>query len=285
MKVFVALLLTGVVVAAFVWSDEIFGGSAAAATNGSGRATHTVRRGNLLISITERGTLKTLKSTQIRAETNAKIQSIVAEGTKVKQGEVLVELDKTDAQRELEQFANQVTQLKAELKSATTEQTIQIDQNKTDMEKARLDLEIKTVEETKLLEADIPAEERKLKLSIEEAETALDRARDDVKASARLLEEKFVTENDHKQTLLNLKKAENTLQTAEMEKVSYERFKRPLDIRQKREAVEEAKRGWNGRRSAPRRSSPPRRRSSSRRPSPLPASRTSTSRRPRSSRR
>jgi len=207
------------------------------------KKTHTVTRGTLTIALLEQGTLKTLKSTQIRSETNAKIQSIIAEGTKVLKDAVLVELDKTDATRELEQLVNQVTQLEAELKSATTEETIQLDQNKTDIEKAKLDLEIKTVELTKLMEADIPAEVRRLDLAIEEAETALERAEDDVKASERLLQEKFVTENDHKQTVLNLKKSKNSLETARMEKANYERFKRPLDERQKREAVEEATRG------------------------------------------
>ena len=126
--------------------------------------THAVARGRLPITLTEKGTLKTKNSTQLRAETYAKIEWIIEEGKSVKKDEVLVKLDKQDTEKQKEQLENQVTQLEAELKSATTNELIQQQQNQTNIEKAELAVEVARVELKKFNEADDPAERRKLAL-------------------------------------------------------------------------------------------------------------------------
>jgi HlyD family secretion protein len=236
----IILIGCAVVIGALIQFD-IFGSDPVGETEE--RGAYVVRRSPLRITLTERGTLKTKNATKIRPETGAKIEWIVDEGKDVKKDEVLVELDKEETTRRVEQFANQVIQLEAELKSAKTEVIVQEGQNKTDVEKAGLGLEVAKVELKKLLESDIPSEERKKILRIEEAKTSLKRAKDQVEASKQLLEEDFVTPNEHEETVLALKKAENELETAEMDWKAYLEYQKPLDIRKRKSAVTEAERG------------------------------------------
>ena len=66
---------------------------------------HTVRRGDLLISITEGGTLEAVKEVKVLSEIRGQVRiiSIVTEGTTVKKGDLLVELDDADLRNRLSQ--------------------------------------------------------------------------------------------------------------------------------------------------------------------------------------
>jgi len=205
--------------------------------------THVVAKGKLRITLTEKGTLKTKNSTFLRPETYAKIEWIIDEGKAVKKDEVLVKLDKQDMDKQREQLENQVTQLEAELKSATTNELIQKQQNQTNIEKAELAVDVARVELKKFLEADDPSERRKLALAVESAETDVERNEERVKANEELRKEDFVTENDLREARILLKKARNDLETAKMEQQGYEDYKRPLDQRKNEAAVVEAERG------------------------------------------
>ena len=232
--------LAGGGVATVSWLDPFE--SESAPEDGDG-TTAVVKRQDLMITLTEKGTLKTRNATMIRAETSAKIEWLVDEGVNVKKDDKLVELDKKETEDRLEQYQNQVTQLEAELKSAETEEVIQQGQNKTDVEKAELGLKIATVELEKLVQSDLPADERKLRLSIDEAETAVRREKDKVAAYEELRKEDFVTENDLQEARLRLRKAENDLETARIDLKSFVEYTRPLDLEKKQAAVTEAERG------------------------------------------
>ncbi|MCK6460323.1 MAG: efflux RND transporter periplasmic adaptor subunit [Planctomycetes bacterium] len=205
--------------------------------------THAVSRGRLPITLGEKGTLKTKNATKLSAEAYAKIEWIIEEGTTVRKDDVLVKLDKQEIDKQREQLENQVTQLEAELKSATTNELIQRQQNQTNVEKAELAVEVAKVELKKFLEADDPAERRKLALAVESAETEVTRSEERLKANEELRKEDFVTENDVREARIQLKKARNDLETAKMELKSHEEYKRPLELRKKEAAVVEADRG------------------------------------------
>lgn len=246
-KILLGILLFGGVGGA-VWVVGPFGRK-----EGDGRregATYTVGRGNLRIMLTEKGTLKTKNSTHLRPETQAKIEWIIDEGKSVVKDDVLVKLDKQDTEKQKEQLENQVTQLEAELKSATTNELIQGQQNQTNIEKAELAVEVVKVELKKFLEADDPAEQRKLSLAIESAETDVKRNEDQVEANEELRKEDFVTENQLREAKILLKKAKNDLESAQMEQKSYAEYRRPLELRKKEAAVVEADRGLEQARKA-----------------------------------
>ena len=243
MKYVVIILIVVVVIAGGVaaWKFDLF--SSPGQTNGSGKASHVVKRQTLKIVLTERGTLKAKNSTKIICEAHGKIAQLIDEGKSVKKGEVLVELDKEDTQNRLETHENQITQLDAELKSATTEELIQVGQNMTDIEKAQLGLEVARVELRKHKEASVPARQRELQLKIEEAEIKHKDAQDELKITGELFKEDFATAYDVEQAKLTLKRASNDVETAKMNWASYRDYDLPLDNKKKESAVTEAERG------------------------------------------
>jgi HlyD family secretion protein len=243
LKYFVITLIVVVVAAGggAAWKFDVFSSPSGPTDNGKG--IHVVKRQTLKIVLTERGTLKAKNSTKIVCEAHGKIAQLIDEGKSVKKDDTLVELDKEDTQNRLDQHENQITQLQAELKSATTEELIQVGQNKTDIEKAQLNLEVARVELKKHKEATVPARQRELQLKIEEAQIKLADAQDSLKVTEELFKEEFSTAYDVEQAKLDLKRAQNDVETARMNWESYRDYDLPLETKKKEAAVTEAERG------------------------------------------
>lgn len=205
----------------------------------------TVKRGDLKIVLTERGTLKTRNATHVRSEVRGrtKIEWMVDEGKKVEKGEVLVELEKTEVQRRIDQLENELISIETNLNAARTDLAIQKDKNKTNIEKAKLSLEVAQVEKEKLMLGDIPKSERTLALSIERAESELARSEGLWEDMPEMLEKGFVTQDQFEQERINLKEKREAVVTAKQEKQLYLDFEKPLSIKQKESAVTEAVRG------------------------------------------
>ncbi|MCA8962479.1 MAG: biotin/lipoyl-binding protein, partial [Planctomycetes bacterium] len=210
---FVIVVVAAVAVAAAVWRPW----EKRATEQESREGTYVVARGNLEMTLTERGTLKTQSSQQVRSQIpgRARIEWLVDEGARVQAGEVLVRLDRTDLEKEVEDLENKVIQLESELKAAETEVTIQVAQNLTDTEKANLELEVTQVTLQKFEEGDIPQDERRLELSIDKARTDLERAEYRFKTMPEMLEKGFVTEDQYKEEELNVSTAQKELESAE----------------------------------------------------------------------
>lgn len=204
-----------------------------------------VQRGDLKIALTERGTLKTRNATHIRSEVRGrtKIEWMVDEGTRVKEGDVLVELEKTEVQRRIDQLENELISIETNLNSARTDLAIQLDKNKTNIEKSKLGLEVAQVEKEKLLLGDIPKQERSLSLAIERAESELLRAESLWEDMPQMLEKGFVTQDQFEQERINLKEKREGLVSAKQEQKLYQDFEKPLSVKQKEAAVTEALRG------------------------------------------
>lgn len=131
--------------------------------------TTRVKSGKFVISFHEIGTLDAVNSVSVPAEVSGKIISIAAEGSFVKAGQKLVELDTTDAQREARtQVLNyqnalaDVDRAKAEMailkKSDQTEvdqQQAEFDFNKTEFDRAKAQLaRMQRLQKQKLISGD-----------------------------------------------------------------------------------------------------------------------------------
>ena len=131
------LILVVVAISMFVffgWTSRETGGS----TKGLG--TFTVRRGDLLITVTESGDIKALNSTDIQSEVEGRttIISIVDEGTPitpedVNNGKVLVELDSSSIKEKLTQQEITFLTTEASYTEAKEALDIQINQNDSDI--------------------------------------------------------------------------------------------------------------------------------------------------------
>ena len=238
----IGLLILGAGGAA-LWQAGIF--DEATELGAAQGGTFVVRRGDLMVMLTERGTLKTLNAAQVRSEVEGRtpIQWLAEEGKTVKKGEIVIELDKTETELEVENRRNLIIQLESEEKAARTEQLIQEEQNKTDLEKADLALEVARAELAKLMEGDIPTKERELELAIITATSERDRAEDRFKEMPTMQEKGFITADQFEDERIKLRKAREALTTANQNKELYLKYQKPLDIRQKEAKVTEAERG------------------------------------------
>ena len=79
-----------------------------------------VGRGDLSLTLSERGTLTTRNATNIRSVVRGRrrIEWLVDEGTVVKKGDILVELEKTEVQRRIDQLENELISVETSLNSA-----------------------------------------------------------------------------------------------------------------------------------------------------------------------
>ena len=203
-----------------------------------------VSRGNLPINLTERGTLTTRNATRIRSEVRGRrrIEWMVEEGSQVKEGDLIVELEKTEVQRRIDQLENELIAEETSLYSARNDLKIQEDRNKTNLEKAQLSLEVAQVELEKLKQGDIPRRERELNLAIEKAQSNLERSEGLFKDMPTMLEKGFVTSDQFEQERIKLKEFREGLVTANQNQALYEAYEMPLSLKQKESSVSQAAR-------------------------------------------
>jgi len=142
--------------------------------------TIAVQRGEFLDSLQFRGEVKALKSVTISAPAEAgdlQIVKILTEGTVVKPGDVVVQFDGTKTEQDLAQFRSALKSAEAEIGQAKAQARLAEEQDKTDVLKARYDVEGAKLEASKQeIVSKIEGEEAKLKLAdseqkLREAET------------------------------------------------------------------------------------------------------------------
>jgi len=106
--------------------------------------TYTVKRGDFLHTVTETGELEAVNALTISAPMipwdlgSLKITQIVEDGDEVKEGDVLVEFDKAEVRRSMENAQSELEIAQAELRKAIASQKSQIEEMEADLEKARL---------------------------------------------------------------------------------------------------------------------------------------------------
>lgn len=142
--------------------------------------TMAVQRGEFLDSLQFRGEVKALKSVTISAPAEAgelQIVKVLTEGTAVKPGDVVVQFDGTKTEQELAQYRSALKSAEAEIGQAKAQAKLTEEQDKTDVLKARYDVEGAKLEASKQeIVSKIEGEEAKLKLAdseqkLREAET------------------------------------------------------------------------------------------------------------------
>ena len=146
--------------------------------------TFEVKRGEFIDSVQFRGEVKALKSITISAPDEAgdlQILKIASDGAQVKQGEAVVEFDKTKTQQDLAQYRSSLRYTQADIEQTLAQARLTEEQDITAVMKARYDVEAAKLDASKQeIVSKIEGAEAKLKVA--DAEQKLGEAEQKLKS-------------------------------------------------------------------------------------------------------
>jgi HlyD family secretion protein len=191
-----ALVAAGVLgMLLFVLLVVKLGGREGDASSAGGELTYKVTRGDLLISFLERGNIKAAKSVQIfnQLEGLNTIVNLVPEGTFVKAGDILVELDSSEIAQQLNQQQIQVDTGEAALNQAEKQLEIQRSLNQSDLQQSKVNLELAEIDLEKYKDGDFEVAQKKAESDMTIAEQELARATNQCEWTEKLSVKGYVT--------------------------------------------------------------------------------------------
>lgn len=153
------------------------------------------QRGPLTISVGVSGTIKALDQEIIKNEVEGQttILYIIPEGTRVKEGDLLVELDASGLQDQL--VAQEIKTQNAEAAYINARETLDVvrNQSQSDVNVAELEFRFANEDLVKFKEGDFPLQAKEAEAKVTLAKGDLRRAQDKVEGSRKLAERKFIT--------------------------------------------------------------------------------------------
>ncbi len=211
LQIFAGLLMVlviGVMASAIFTRDEKHSGIA---------SFFDVKRGPLMISVTESGTINNREKVMIKSGVEGKttILFLVPEGTQVKKGDLLIKLDAS--RLEENKTEQQITVLNAEAAYIHARENLAVaqSQSQSDIAKAKLDYEFARVDLNKYLEGEYPLELQQARAEITVAREELQREADKLKWSQRLHDKGYITRSELQADELSTKRKKLAVQLAE----------------------------------------------------------------------
>ncbi len=203
-----------------------------------------VQRGTLRISVIERGNLKAADAVVLKSEIegNTTILYLIPEGTVVKEGDLVCELDAT--QQIDRRVAQEITLRNADAAFVKAKQNyeIQKSQNDSDIKRAEQQLAFAELDLNKFREGDRAAKEAQANEKIKLAEEEDTRARDKFDWSQRLYDKGFLTTTELEADRLSRSRAQIQLEQAKRDRDLLVRFQLPRDESELVAKLEEARR-------------------------------------------
>jgi HlyD family secretion protein len=183
-------LVAAIFAAAAVYRFRFAGGEE------GGMPTYTVRRGPLRISVTEAGTIQSREQIIIKSEVEgeATILFLIEEGTNVKEGDLLVELDASKLVDAKIDQQIQVENAEAAFIGARENLAVVENQAQSDIDLAELTLEFARIDLNKYLEGEYQNARKEAQSTITLAREELQTAQEKLKWSRILFEEKYLSQ-------------------------------------------------------------------------------------------
>ena len=185
----------------------------------------TVEKGTFLVTIVEGGTLEAVNEISVRNDVkyNTKIVSVIPEGTFVKKGQLVCELDVSEIEDRLDEQKLSVENAAFAVSQATESLKITKSQNDSLIKAAELKVEFAKTDLSKYVEGDWPQLKRDAETAILTAKEKLSIDQDSLSWSQKLAAEGFETD----------KKVESDKYTALQSKVRLEQAEESLRLLQK----------------------------------------------------
>jgi len=225
----------------------VAGGSivaSAVGTSGGGerQAIFKVRRGPLIISVTESGTIKNREEVEIKSqvEGRASILTLIPEGTQVKPGELLVELDSSKLTEKLAAQELKVLNAGAAFVRARENHAVVKSQGESNIAQSELDLRFAKLDLEKYEEGEYPQQLQQADGDITLATEAVQRATEKLEWSRRLHAKRYLSRVELQADEAAMKKAELDLELAKGRKRLLEKYSHKRDLESRRSDIVQA---------------------------------------------
>jgi len=205
-----------------------------------------VRRGPLTISVTTSGTVQSRERVVLKSEVEGvtTILSLAEEGTHVRQGDLLVELDSSNLQDQKNQQLIVVLNAEAGFIRARENLAVTQSQTESDIAQAGLASKFAELDLKKYLEGEYPRELQKAESDITIAREELQRAHEKLEWSKKLAAEGYVTRTELQADELATKRAEIDLKLARSDLELLEKYTHQRDLEQLRSDADQAKKAF-----------------------------------------
>ncbi|MBN2591915.1 MAG: efflux RND transporter periplasmic adaptor subunit [Sedimentisphaerales bacterium] len=233
-----AIAIAAIIGAMIVWLTVFRSGKA----KGQDAPTFTVKRGPLTISVVESGTIKARDQQIIKNEVEGRtsIITLVPEGTRVKKGDLLVELDASSLQDGKINQEISVQNTEAAYINAKENLAIVSSQAASDVNQAELNLEFARQDLKKYEEGQYPKDVNEAIKRITLAKEELERAEQTLEWSNRLYEEKYLSEAERTADEITVKRRQLEYDLAMADLKLLQDFTYPRQIRQLQSDVQQA---------------------------------------------
>ena len=202
-----------------------------------------VKRGDMLISVVEGGALKAVKESIIRSEFEgiSRIISIVPEGTYVKEGQVLVELDSSELKDRVNQ--QEVSYQNNEFAFIQAKENLSIQQSlvESQIKEAELRVEFAKSDLDKYIEGDAPQQINTATNAIIIRKEQLQRAQDKLDWTQQLFKKGYASKSELEADGLSLMQAKISVEQSEEDLRLFRKYDLPKTQRRLESTWEQAK--------------------------------------------
>ncbi|MBW7905020.1 MAG: efflux RND transporter periplasmic adaptor subunit [Phycisphaerae bacterium] len=207
-----------------------------------GASVFVVQPGDLQIVLSEDGELKARESIELRNEVEgaSTILFLVPESTRVRKGDLLVELASDELKERLDQEQLTLSTTRAAYEAAVQELEITRNENASKLKKCTIDRDVAELELRQYLEGEFPKQVSETEINIKQTMLEIDRKKDELEKNTRLFERKFVTQSKIEQLNFELEKLNMTLDKHRLARTILLDYDRPKVEKQKRSALEQA---------------------------------------------
>lgn len=221
LTVVVVVVLVGVAVGGYMLSQRGDGENATVAAD-----IHVVEPTTFNISVIASGELEAQKQTEIRSrvERQGLITYVVPEGTRVKEGDLLIELNADEIQNEIEEDTLRVESSRSELVVAENSLEIQKNENDAALRQALLKLELAQIELKKWQEGDLVKRRQELELNIEKADRNLELYDEQYRQTKDLFDRGFESKDKLKEDEIRYIEAQAEVKRARLSKEVFEEY-------------------------------------------------------------
>jgi HlyD family secretion protein len=203
---------------------------------------YTVRPMDLDVTIEKAGELQSANNIEIvsRVEGQTTIQSLVKEGTWVKQGDILCVLDSANIRQRIDEVSLDVQRAEADLANSRELAAIQELQNAANIELAESELRLAKIALEQYTEGTYPQQKKDAETDLKWAKIQLTNKQEDLAQTISLYEKGFVTAADVKKAELEVTTAQNAVSKAENTLHVLVNYSNKMDLASKQTAVVQA---------------------------------------------